>query len=166
LSLSTINFEVPENTILKNRHAIYLEGNSNIIQKNNITKSAFGIELWGNSNTILKNTISNNSYGIYLVGRFNTIKSNAIINNSDGIFLDYAFFSIIGKNNFIGNERDTYFTNSFINRWTQNYWNESRLLPKPILGDLAIQYKIDPPDYHYYPMLHFDWRPARKTYDI
>ena len=43
----------------------------------------------------------------------------------------------------------------------QNYWNESRILPKPIFGDILIIKLL-----FIFQWIQFDWRPAKEPYDI
>jgi parallel beta-helix repeat protein len=135
-----------------------------------------GIDLYDSKFNILKgNTISNNGIGINVgESKFNNIKGNTISNNGEGISLyrnpfigfivDVFDFNIILKNNFIDNEQDAYFSNSFFNKWILNYWNRPRILPKVILGGLQGEGWGSPPDP--IPLLNIDWRPAKQPYDI
>ena len=105
------------------------------------------------------NNISKNIYGIFLTRAHKcTIKGNDISNNSKGIHLEYSYRNTVQKNNFLDNEQDAFFMTSFINQWSQNYWNKPRLLPKLIRGNiqLFIEFK----------WFNFDLRPALKPYDI
>ena len=87
------------------------------------------------------------------------INGNLISANKYGIHLEVTSFSIVKKNNFIGNERSTSFSHSFLNRWSRNYWDRPRLLPKPIFGTIEMPSKE-------IQWINFDWRPALKPYVI
>ena len=146
---------------------IFRENNNitgNIISSNN----CFGVWAYSNKNSIHNNTISNNEYGIYLTYSFflpmnfipsksNSIFENNISYNDYGIYLDYSLFNLIFKNNFIYNMENAFFTRSILNKWKQNYWNESRVLPKLIFGYIG--------DFKYR-WINIDWRPAKKPYSI
>jgi parallel beta-helix repeat protein len=161
----------------------FYESSSNSATGNNVTDSIYGVYLEDSKiNTISGNIIQNNNRGVYLSNsKLNIIKGNNISKNSYGIYLDGPFWpikikehlfcsvlNIIIKNNFIYNKLDAFFRNSRINRWSQNYWNRSRLFPHLIYGEiywvtvnwLAI---IE----HNAPWIpQIDRRPAIKPYDI
>ncbi len=93
-----------------------------------------GIEVWECMNTTFtRNTFSNNKLGV----------------SCHLTYMTYHNYFIY--NNFKGNRRDVYQELSR-NRWSHNYWDEPRSLPKPIFGLL--------------PFLQFDWQPAQEPYDI
>jgi len=126
-----------------------------------------GIIVASDHNFIKENIIFDNDYGIELYGNNNNILRNIISNNNGGVIFWYSHFNLIIKNNFINNEQDSYFSQSFINRWIKNFWNESRILPKPIFGEYRIPASTHPPGgYIIIPMLHFDWRPAKEPYNL
>jgi hypothetical protein len=60
----------------------------------------------------------------------------------------------IEENNFINFNR-VGFEQGKNNRWYHNYWNRPRLLPYLIFTDVLK-----------FPLVQFDWRPAKKPYDI
>jgi len=106
------------------------------------------------------NEINSNKYGILAYGGSALlISSNLISNNYEfGIFLGGSLFTKVIKNNFIDNKRSASFKNSKFIRWSGNYWDRPRLLPKLILGKLGIFLLI--------PWVQFDWHPAKEPYDI
>jgi len=100
--------------------------------------------------------------GINLLGaNNNTIQNNVIKQNKKiGINLFWSSDNQIEKNNFISNRFEAYFDTpniyiSCYNRWSGNYWNRPRILPKPIFGRMGVL-----------PWVNFDWHPAREPYDI
>jgi len=158
-----------------------LHSNNNNIRGNTIWNNGQGIYLNGDNNKIKDNTISsNNKGGISLRGRINTIIGNTISNNYYAIYLSEGnlpfpytrypriSFNIIFKNNFIDNEQDANFVNSLLNLWWRNYWNEPRLLPKPIIGVLYFRFggRISYIDFTISWRPQFDWFPAKEPYDI
>ena len=135
--------------------------NSNIITDNIITSNnEDGIDIHGSSNVITGNTITSSyNNGIILRGDSNIITGNIISNNEYGIYLDNASINTILKNNILDNERDAIFRNSFLNRWKQNYWDRTRILPKLIFGKIT----IGP---IWMTWINIDWFPAQEPYDI
>jgi len=173
---------ITDNYISYNNYGIHLRySNFNSIKNNDIiSNSDDGIYFYKSKfNTIFDNFINNNDIGIEFSykSRFNTIKNNNILNNDEGIllidtflgsFLEGSTFNLIIKNNFIDNDRDAFFRNSRINRWSQNYWNETQTLPKLIFGELFYTTLVGlgfiP---HHIPWIpQIDWRPAKEPYDI
>ena len=166
LSSNSNNNEIWENEIYKNYNGLFLESSSeNTITLNEISFNDFGIKLYSNSknNLIELNSISNNSLGIFLGG---TIFPTFVFN----MLLDGSTNNRITKNNFIDNTQDAFFQNSRRNRWWRNYWNESKILPKVISGELFIcRLQGIPPTAieHHIPWIpRLDWRPALIPFDI
>jgi len=123
-------------------------------------------------------TIQNSGYtkydeGIIILSKYNTIFDNNILNNSNGIYL-FGYSNTIIKNNFLDNNVDAFFKYpiknilSKKNLWRQNYWNEPRLLPKPIRGQIWRRISSNVPPFYtiHLPWFNIDWRPALKPYDI
>lgn len=50
------------------------------------------------------------------------------------------------------------------NKWSRNYWDRPRLLPKPIIGTRRIVINEDL--FLDIPWVNFDWHPAQEPYDI
>jgi parallel beta-helix repeat protein len=181
------NNTITSNNISKNKEGIrILDSNSNTITENNISNNRIGIGLHRSSkNTITGNRISNNKWrGIQLnvycnnniitgnnisnndkdglileYSGNNTINGNNILNNYYGIRISYSNRNSILKNNFIGNKRHAFLEDSWKNIWKHNFWNKSRLLPKPIFGYIKLKYIS-------IPWFIFDWRPALEQYEI
>jgi parallel beta-helix repeat protein len=139
---------------------------SNIICGNILRYNSLGILLRGvaDKNIISDNTILYNLGGIALFSAsYNIIRRNNIIKNDEGIHIDYfanefmypAVLNVILKNNFINNKLSASFEFGLLNRWSRNYWDGPRLLPKPIFGSILGMSWIN-----------FDWRPALKRHDI
>jgi parallel beta-helix repeat protein len=147
-----------------NGEGILLFISSNTVITNNIVSSSSyrGIEidgLWGvyriqnllnpvpENNTISQNTVQENRWGIELnSGATHTkITDNNILDNYEvGIQIVDAMNTEIKRNNFIGNTQNAYFMSVCVmryprllfNTWDGNYWDESKILPVPIPGDL------------------------------
>jgi len=170
---------ITDNTISNNRNGIVLEDSSkNTITGNNITSNNNdGLIIRGsNRNTISGNTINSNNGngiticlmgkyppGIRIPSKFNTITGNTIsLNNRYGIRIYNSGGNTILKNNFIDNERDAFFDDSFLNQWKQNYWNRPRILPYFIFGEIWIEIFGDIE----IRWINIDWNPAQEPYDI
>jgi parallel beta-helix repeat protein len=176
-----------ENLYLSNTYVgieLWKTDNS-MIRNNDISNNRLGLYLYESSgNNITGNTISNNENGIYLsYSKSNTLTNNIISNNENGIYLsghtggfdlgkifyDGSNNNIILKNNFLGNEPDAFFQNSFSNQWMQNYWNRPRILPKFISGEIYwIIFKpwMGTSEIHIPWFPQIDWNPAKEPYDI
>ena len=136
------NVSIYENEIIDNDAGI-LAGYSSIlgIENNNIHCNECGLKFWYNYISIIKNNnFERNDCGLCFWG-----------NN---------LFFIIINNDFVGNEFDTDFTNSFFNLWLRNYWDRWRIpLPKPIITRIIILL-VAP----YIPWVNFDWMPRLFPY--
>jgi len=165
------NIDIIDNTVTDNNQCgIYLEGSSNNnILGNFIDSQPFnGVGLWNssNNNIISENTIINNKYsGIRMLETFsNIITKNMISKNLVGVRIEYSSNTTISSNNFIKNRfREALFVGKeFLqnkNTWDENYWDRSRVLPKPIFGMKGNLFVL-------LPWLQFDWKPALEPYDI
>ena len=78
--------------------------------------------------------------------------------------LDRAGFTGIIK--IFDNEQDAHFTNSILNRWNQNYWGTSRILPKFIFGEIGIWPIWQNPSIRPCLIPQIDWRPAQEPHNI
>jgi len=172
--LGTNNCEIRNNNCSNNMEGIFLYDSSNNKINNNeiISNNDNGICLSSSSsNTISGNIISINGDGIYLRGfsDTNTITGNSILNNDHyGIFIWDSISNNIIKNNLIGNEQDAFFRNARLNRWSQNYWNRPRVLPKLIFGEKywVTYYGLIRQEHHLPWFPKIDWHPAKEPYDI
>jgi len=161
---------ISNNVIDNNQCGIYLEASSNNnILGNFINSQPFnGVGLWNssNDNIISENTIINNKYsGIRMLETFgNNITKNMISKNLVGVRIEFSSNTTISRNNFIKNRfREALFIGrEFLrnkNTWDENYWDRSRVLPKPILGRKGKLFVL-------IPWIKFDWHPAQEPYDI
>jgi len=90
----------------------------------------------------------------------NIIHECNIVNGEGGIWLEYSIFNSIQHCNFINMQIPAYFFNSFFDKWSGNYWNESRILPRPINGKISFRkFGVT------IPWIQFDWHPATKPYE-
>lgn len=144
----------------------------NTISGNKISNNNHSILLKGSNNIISGNTLTdNNEYGITLQGSNNNIISdNNIMNNRGGLILEQSSNNKIIRNNIINITNDItrihrdaiFWASKFLhckNTWNQNYWNRTRLLPKPIFGKITIGFIP-------IPWINFDWHPATEPYEI
>lgn len=170
LSSSSQN-KIIDNTIYQVGGGIPLAGYShfNEIKRNIISDNwEYGMGIWdgGFFNSVTENIISNNAWsGIILrSSHFNSIQSNSIENNSwSATYLISSSFNRFIKNNIIGHESDVYFEDSFINTWSQNYWdNYDGTGPMVLPGKNTLPWNPDKTiDWNYY-----DWRPSLEPYPI
>jgi parallel beta-helix repeat protein len=124
----------------------------------------WGLEVDRNNNTVYANTIKDNWGGIRIEEAYNT---KIIENNfeNDSIYLYCSGNTLITKNNFYQSHAS--FSNTGYNHiiWIGNYWDKSRLLPKPIIGEIGTL--LSGNGYiHRLPWVNFDWFPAQKPYNI
>ena len=156
---------------------------SGISQNNEITRSYIinndiGIYIRDECslNIVQNNFIENNNlYGVYLKGSENNINSNNFKNNKVGIYIAYSYDNSIIKNNFIKNSLYNAFfkvdyTKQHENKWKSNYYGLTLgFLPKLIWGSVKTRYYMEFEHGRVYFNrwgLNFDWRPARKPFDI
>jgi len=151
---------IKENNIQNNSVGIYLMMTlNNLIKDNNIQKNEEnGIQTeWCVQTSIIRNQIiDNKNYGIFLQGSSNNniIKNcNTIKNNSVGIYLLFSDKNLISGNNFIKNQKHAAFTDSHLNKWRRNHWDDhEKMLPKIIKGKIG-KNEIT--------WLNFDWLPSK-----
>ena len=126
-----------------------------------------GIRICSNRNIIKGNNIKNNNNGIYLHdSKFNIIKGNIISNNDDGLILRDNRYIVIIKNNFLDNKQDAFFYNSFLTLWWRNYWNESRILPKLMHGEIIMSSGVLFSPTIRIKWFNIDFRPALRPYKL
>ena len=142
--------------------------NNNFIFNNSILSNKWsGIRLNYACNNILSvNIISmNDEYGGIFIGSSsdNILSKNSISQHKKtGIQLRESNNNIITKNNFLNNKIHAMLKWGNHNFWDENYWNQPRLLPKPIIGYLTISDIFIPWPF----WINFDWHPAQEPYDI
>ena len=123
------------------------------------------------NNTVRHNDFSDNiEWSIRIAGANNNlIEYNNISGSAGGswgygygIGVEYAFRNTIRYNNIMDNKNNAVMVNSFMNRWTENYWDDySGFGPKIIWGKIMFP---QIPDF-YIPWLNFDWFPAKNPYE-
>jgi len=136
---------IKNNLIENNSNGIYLMMTMNNLIKNNSIQDnkQNGIQAeWAIQTDIIGNNIKDNkNNGIYLQGSSNENiieEGNTIENNSVGIDLIYSDKNLISGNNFINNQKHATFTDSFLNKWRRNYWDDhEKILPKIIWGKIG-----------------------------
>jgi len=146
---------ISKNFISRSPCNIHLSvSNENIISHNVVSKGYHrGIQLhFSNDNTISRNTISSTFYvGLQIESRHNKVLQNNFINNTNHSSFTFIFKTVPGLN---------------FNKWDGNYWDDwighnnaiFSIFPKIIKGILTRDFK--------FPILAFDWHPAKKQYDI
>lgn len=158
---------ITETTMRSCEYGILITSSESLIISNNTLQNcSSGIicVIVGNV-TVAGNIIDGNREGsgieIQAAMFKNYIRRNSITNNTVGINLVFTLFTIIQENNLLQNQQQAFFTSSFFSKWQQNYWNASRILPKIITGQFGgmIIHK-------WFPLLNFDWKPAKAPYDI
>lgn len=151
---------IKNNVITSNYDGIYVLWAYNNYIENNIIQNNIddGLEIERSQGSTIKiNTISDNGEcGVYMraASNNNIIQLNTIKNNSIGFKLEDSHKNKITYNNFIDNQKQACFYNSFLNKWNRNYWDDvSRFLPKIIKGYILDE-KI--------PWINIDMFPSRK----
>ena len=152
--------KIKDNKIQLNYDGVYIIWGYNNSIENNVIENNLddGLEIERSQGFIIKrNTISNNGEcGLHMraTSNKNIIQINTIKNNSIGFKIEDSHRNKIQKNNFINNEKQACFYNSFLNKWKRNYWDDAhRFLPKIIKGYVGDE-KI--------PWINIDWFPSRR----
>jgi len=167
---STRNIIVENDVTNNNNCGIVLIGSTlTSVSDNYVNGQPFngiGLGQGSEKNTISRNTIINNAYsGIRVISSLdNTILENLLEGNLVGVRLEYSSDNNIIRNTFLeSSERKALFFGDSIshrrNTWDENYWERSRLLPKPIFGRMGKLLLL-------IPLVAFDWHPAKEPYDI
>jgi parallel beta-helix repeat protein len=158
---------ISDNCVKSCEFGIFLtETESSNVSRNLLLNCSYGIMnvITGNI-TITENVIHGNGKGSGIETQAtlfrNYITRNNITNNVFGINFIFTRFNVISQNNFFDNQQQAFFITSFFLSWHQNYWNQSQLLPKLIVGQIGglITYK-------WIPLVNFDWHPAQEPYTI
>jgi len=161
---------ITENVLLDNVNGIFVIGSfNNEITNNFISESELGIvDYMSGKNIYRGNTMLNNSCGMECIcSTRDIIEKNNFFNNTQHAFFMkalYLEFAVI-KNMLYAH--DFYFLLNYrILRptiWKQNYWNESRILPYVIVGEV-VKDPYDPTSIT--KRFNFDMNPAKEPYDI
>jgi parallel beta-helix repeat protein len=162
------NFILGSGGYLDHDCGISLIDSENItITNNSITKFVlYGISLLNSDkNNLVRNNLQYNyASGIYLLSsNYNLISNNELsFNYVKGIFIDNSKHNIINKNDIYNNgEKYIFFCNAFLNKWNANFWGYSSSKIHIINGEMNfIEWNIS------FPILKFDWNPAKEPYDI
>ena len=156
---------VRDNHIQNNDDGIYLHWSFNSEIFNNIIEENSGnaIEIERSENARISGNIiqENDRCGIYLRTASKKIKINGgnnLVNNNIGIKIENSNKNRITKNNFINNNQQAIFFDSFLNIWYKNYWDRSRLMPKLIFGKVNVGFLS-------LNKMNVDWRPAFFPHD-
>jgi parallel beta-helix repeat protein len=180
LDIFSNNNIIKDNIIQNNGDGIRINNNSNTISGNIISNNNVrGVRIFFDAayNIITNNRIINNGHyagmedefgGVFadMDSLYNIIRRNDIMNNSIGVNLVYCHRTVVKENNFIGNNNSAYFYNSFFNRWDKNYWDDLKLTTfKLIKGQFYFSITYTNITFSF-PLLSFDWRPAKEPYDI
>ena len=163
---------------------IYLKDHSdnNIFLENKLRGNGFGFCSDYDSccnNLLINNTFDSNYYALRFIQSINNsvtgdiltrnyvailfqnssclnvVFENMIKENKKGIFLTDSSNNDILRNDFLGNDQNSFFVNSHSNMWRNNYWDRARVMPKIISGRLKLGVV-------YVPWFNFDWHPADK----
>jgi parallel beta-helix repeat protein len=157
------NLNISKNILTRNNDSgIVIWYSSHItVFENSIFDNLYGIILWGvNSLNIRKNIIQGSFEGIYFfVSDNNILFSNHFQENTFGINITSSKNNKITNNNFLKNNRNAIFFDGR-NKWKGNFWDRTRLLPKPIWGRISIGKNC------LIPWFQLDWHPALEPYDI
>jgi parallel beta-helix repeat protein len=131
---------ITDNTFSSGGIRLFSCNNNNVVE-NTIHDSSFDIDS-SDGNIISNNIVADclEDYGIKLDSSHrNIILKNTITNSKGAFLLTSSRFNRISSNSMIncGSEL-AWHSNSLLNRWNRNYWNESSARPKIILGEIRI----------------------------
>jgi parallel beta-helix repeat protein len=152
----------------------------NTIKNNICSKNGVGIACGthSNDNSVESNIIFNNLYiGIKIVIKSdnNIITKNNITNNPFGLALDDVEFTSITENNFFENENSIQLNIVYYYRlklfrpiyMNNNYWGESRNLPKFVIGDYRYVYMENPFELGFtLKWIYIDWNPSKELFNV
>ena len=179
--------EIKNNIIKNNKQGIYLYWSSwNEIRGNIIEDNSNGIYLWGSYNNIIdNNTIQNNTnngiefeysqgyitgnavvnngkIGMYLNEKSNVCivnGANLIKDNAIGVMVNNSKCACVIRNNFIDNDQQFVFKNSYYLCAYHNYWSDwERAVPRMIKGTIGENIEL--------PWITIDWFPSKKLIQI
>jgi len=151
---------IKDNIIQNNEKGIYQHWSFNNVITDNIIKNNFGngIELEHSNKARIKGNVIQDNVGCGIYIRTSSNKNiisgkNNIINNSIGIKLENSYKNRITNNNFIDNDQQAIFYDSFFNIWYRNFWDRPRILPKLVFGKINIGFLS-------LNKINVDWRPS------
>jgi parallel beta-helix repeat protein len=169
-----------------------LESSNLLVEHNVFTHISWYIQISGSNIRLVNNTIVNNSRSLVLEGTNLQVSGNQFSGNGEGglecggikisitgnTFRNHNGFGLklggtrfvsVTENNFIRNDPNAYFENSWPCNWKKNYWEPSLGIgPKVIPGRTIITlWSPDPwaePPQLIIPRFNFDFIPARQPY--
>lgn len=156
---------------------IYVQGCHNKIYENIISNNRYmgifmGVGSQGASfNSIYKNYINNHTRNIDVHGDCNSITYNDIRNGKKyGVEISHSFGTNVKRNNFIDNDKNAYFYNSYFTGWDSNYWHDWSGARNYEIKGLKVTFKgYDEwgwPIYEEKVVYDYDYSPAEEPYDI
>jgi nitrous oxidase accessory protein len=180
------NITINNNRLQRNTNSnIYLSGVKHCEITGNQIENSNGYGIYIEDNfftsseeiTIRQNNLRSNRLAIEVASSFHVlIEYNEIKNNNVGLSIDYDTYTTVRNNNFLENNKTASYqwfwffspineTCDRIPRFHKNFWDQSRISPKPIFG---IWHLLAPffPHVNFLLWVTFDWHPAREPYDI
>jgi hypothetical protein len=126
-------------------------------------------------NTFFRNNFSHCGAAFFAENSFNSFTQNNFFNNTENaVFWNYPGFGFLLKmkaNLYKEYEGNKIFLSDYrifdSSRWDGNYWNQSRVLPVPIIGARGLIYSQIAFQHGFPPnRVAFDFHPARHPYKI
>ncbi len=180
------NITITNNILQRNANSnIYLSGvtHTEITGNQIVNSNGYGIYIEDNfftssdEITISRNTLHSNTLAIEVAGSFSVIiEYNEIKENNVALSIEYCTCTDIHHNTFMGNNNTALYrwfwffspfeeTRSKIPQFHNNFWDQSRISPKPIFGRWHILLPVFP-HVNFLLWVTYDWRPAKEPYDI
>ena len=146
------------------------QGGSNRLENNTISRSNYsGLLISSRDTQISYNLVSNCSVGITITDCLRNIATRNVIQHCVyGVYLESAVMVTITQNTFLDNRLFSGLQqNTLLNRWSGNYWNRPRVIPKIVPGKIVIIWHPDPIHYKgiIIPFINIDWHPAKVPFD-
>jgi parallel beta-helix repeat protein len=183
----TFSAIVEGNTISSCDYCIMIVQSSKTIIQNNTINEKDSIQIYGGYGNIIRNNNINGVGGICLffslsfdcssnhfthcrlavdceTTPYGRIRYNTFQDCENGIILTATVGMRIVSNTFLNTTNEAEFVTSFFCHWRHNYWNQPRLLPKIIHGEIFI-----PLGFYVAlesPWINIDWFPAKEPYNI
>ncbi len=167
-SLKGDNTLVINNTVSENSKGLDIRFlTDSIVKRNTLQRNlAYGISVTESTKNIFEQNIFSGNVEGFTIGYHCTrltVRDNEFRDNQNGLLLDNANDNIIAKNNFINNEKDAFFQDSYRNVWLRNYWGQPQLFHL-VWGSKTIY--IFEHATRQAPRLRIDWLPALRPFDI